>query len=193
MIYTDNEIITSYNHAEDKEAQVKVLAELNAATVETMEAKLAELGLRPLSEKKKKPKKYPPQRVKKPPAIDEIRAMELYNEGLTDLDAAERMGCSLYAFATWRRAAKLPMNQPAGATRSLRRVPAGAAVSAEPMRVKDLVSALMVVLQAGDPDVTVEVLGVPVVSVSFHSDLGRSGKPLCSAVELRTGGGADAQ
>jgi len=102
MIYTDDEIRDSFRKAQDKKAQVRVLAELNGTDVETMGKKLVELGLIPA----------PP--APKVPPFDEARAMELYNEGLCDLDIAEMLGVSVQTFSIWRRNHNLPSNRKPG-------------------------------------------------------------------------------
>ena len=104
----DAEIRTSYNTAKNREAQVQVLAELNATTPSVMAAKLRELGC-DVPE---------PPTVKQRPLrahdilFDENRARALFAEGKTDLEIAEMLGVSVYAFATWRR--KNGMKRPTG-------------------------------------------------------------------------------
>ena len=104
----DAEIRTSYNTAKNREAQVQVLAELNATTPSVMAAKLRELGC-DVPE---------PPTVKQRPLrahdilFDENRARALFEEGKSDLDIAEMLGVSVYAFATWRR--KNGLNRPKG-------------------------------------------------------------------------------
>ena len=95
----DAEIRTSYNTAKNQAAQVQVLAELNAVTPSAMAAKLRELGC----DVPEMPK------VKQRPLrahdliLDETRARALFADGKSDLDIAEMLGVSVYAFATWRR------------------------------------------------------------------------------------------
>ena len=104
----DAEIRTSYNTAKNQAAQVQVLAELNAVTPSAMAAKLRELGC----DVPEMPK------VKQRPLrahdliLDETRARALFEEGKSDLDIAEMLGVSVYAFATWRR--KNGLNRPKG-------------------------------------------------------------------------------
>ena len=107
----DTEIRTSYNTAKNQAAQVQVLAELNAVTPSAMAAKLLELGC----DVPEMPK------VKQRPLrahdliLDETRARALFEEGKSDLDIAEMLGVSVYAFATWRR--KNGMKRPKGGER----------------------------------------------------------------------------
>lgn len=96
---SDDEIRVSYNNAKDQNAQIKILAELNATTLSAMAAKLRELGCDVPD---------PPSGNQQPLRahdilFDETRARELFAEGKTDLDIAEMLGIGVCAFATWRR------------------------------------------------------------------------------------------
>ena len=53
----------------------------------------------------RKKREYP-----KPESIDELRAMELYREGLCDLDMAEKLGCSKSRVTAWRKMMRLKAN-----------------------------------------------------------------------------------
>lgn len=107
----DTEIRTSYNTAKNQEAQVQVLAELNAVPQAVMAEKLRELGcdVPVLQEVKQKPLRA------KEVLFDENRAKALFAEGKCDLEIAEMLGISVYAFATWRR--KNGMKRPKGGER----------------------------------------------------------------------------
>lgn len=107
----DTEIRTSYNTAKNQAAQVQVLAELNAVPQAVMAEKLRELGcdVPVLQEVKQKPLRA------KEVLFDENRARALFAEGKSDLDIAEMLGISVYAFATWRR--KNGMKRPKGGER----------------------------------------------------------------------------
>ena len=104
----DTEIRTSYNTAKNQAAQVQVLAELNAVTPSAMAAKLRELGcdVPEMPEVKQRPLRAHDL------ILDETRARALFAEGKSDLDIAEMLGVSVYAFATWRR--KNGLNRPKG-------------------------------------------------------------------------------
>lgn len=108
----DSEIRTSYNTAKNREAQVQVLAELNATTPSVMAAKLREIGC---------DVPEPPE-VKQRPLrahdvlFDEARARALFAEGKSDLDIAEMLGISVKQFAEWRR--KNGMKRPRGGNMS---------------------------------------------------------------------------
>lgn len=97
MIMTDGEIITSYNQAKDKKAQVTVLADLNVVSVMEMEIHLEELGLL----KRSAPR--PPAQLKSKPVLDELRAMELFREGKSDLEISEMLGEPITKVKDWRR------------------------------------------------------------------------------------------
>ena len=104
----DTEIRNSYNTAKNPAAQVQVLAELNAVPQAVMAEKLRELGcdVPVLQEVKQKPLRA------KEVLFDENRARALFAEGKSDLEIAEMLGISVYAFATWRR--KNGMKRPMG-------------------------------------------------------------------------------
>ena len=104
----DTEIRNSYNTAKNPAAQVQVLAELNAVTPSVMAAKLRELGcdVPEMPEVKQRPLRAHDL------ILDETRARALFEEGKSDLDIAEMLGVSVYAFATWRR--KNGLNRPKG-------------------------------------------------------------------------------
>ena len=84
MNMTDGDIASSFRQAKDPKKQVQVLADLNGVSRREMEEKLHQLGLAA------KPKPKPAKRCHtKPPDFDELRAMELYNDGQSDLEIAE--------------------------------------------------------------------------------------------------------
>lgn len=95
MQMTDGEILRSWNNAEDQKAQVAILADLNAVSVSAMREKLLELGAENVPAGRKK--------ANCPHAkLDELRAMELYNEGMNDLEIAECLGVALSTVTRWR-------------------------------------------------------------------------------------------
>ena len=107
----DTEIRTSYNTAKNQAAQVQVLSELNAVPQAVMAEKLRELGcdVPVLQEVKQKPLRA------KEVLFDENRARALFAEDKSDLEIAEMLGISVYAFAMWRR--KNGMKRPKGGKR----------------------------------------------------------------------------
>lgn len=107
----DTEIRTSYNTAKNQAAQVQVLSELNAVPQAVMAEKLRELGcdVPEMPEVKQRPLRA------KEVLFDENRARALFAEGKSDLEIAEMLGISVYAFATWRR--KNGMKRPKGGER----------------------------------------------------------------------------
>ena len=107
----DAEIRTSYNTAKNQAAQVQVLAELNDVTPSAMAAKLRELGCDVPEMPKVNQRPLRAHDV----LFNEDRARALFAEGKSDLDIAEMLGISVYAFATWRR--KNGMKRPKGGER----------------------------------------------------------------------------
>lgn len=105
---SDDEIRVSYNTAKDQKAQIQVLADLNVTTQVVMAEKLRELGcdVPEMPEVKQKPLRAHDV------FFDEARARALFAEGKSDLDCAEMLGISVYAFAEWRR--KNGMKRPNG-------------------------------------------------------------------------------
>ena len=104
----DTEIRNSYNTAKNPAAQVQVLAELNAVTPSAMAAKLRELGCDVPEMPKVNQRPLRAHDV----LFNEDRARALFADGKSDLDIAEMLGVSVYAFATWRR--KNGLNRPKG-------------------------------------------------------------------------------
>ena len=107
----DAEIRTSYNTAKNQAAQVQVLAELNAVPQAVMAEKLRELGCDVPEMPKVNQRPLRAHDV----LFNEDRARALFAEGKSDLDIAEMLGISVYAFATWRR--KNGMKRPKGGER----------------------------------------------------------------------------
>lgn len=104
----DAEIRTNYNTAKNREAQVQVLAELNATTPSVMAAKLLELGCDVPEMPKVKQRPLRAHDV----LFNEDRARALFADGKSDLDIAEMLGISVSTFAAWRR--KNGMKRPMG-------------------------------------------------------------------------------
>ena len=89
---TPEEVRAKYARAQDKEAAIRVLADL---TVSTRDEVRKFLGV----EKK----------VKKPPnRLDEAAAKELYDQGMSDRKIAERLNVATYTVCSWRNANGLP-------------------------------------------------------------------------------------
>ena len=154
-----------------------------------MEEKLRELGCIPeaplLRAKDLKPKT----------AFDENMARVLFSDGLSDLDIAERLGVSVTAFATWRRANG--MNRPRGGLVKKEASPAPC-VAQPPMQIEEEMQVsepaeepfqelplvpihtdagelgrLLVELSERYPDICVTVDGVPVrwLRLNVHMDM----------------------
>lgn len=103
MEMTDAEILASYAQARNPKKQVIVLADLNGCSAAVMRDKLRELGADVPAVSEKNPEKAK--------HFDEVRALELYQEGLCDLDIAEQLGVGKYAVANWRRSRQLPVHR----------------------------------------------------------------------------------
>lgn len=103
---TDGEIITDFRQAKDPTEQIKILADLNCVSREQMREKLRSLGL---LDRRGGPVSVPPPAPepvgKGPhiPPIDELRAMELWREGLDDLAISESLGVPISRVSAWRR------------------------------------------------------------------------------------------
>lgn len=95
---SDHEILYEYTHAANRAAQVSILADLNAVSEAEMREKLQALGAADLP-----PVKRGKPQIRRKVGLDECRAMELYNEGLCDLDMAETLGVSRKTVADWRK------------------------------------------------------------------------------------------
>lgn len=186
---SDSEIITSYQHAKDQKAQVQILAELNNVTKVVMESKLRELGClsdTPLIREKN---------LKQTSRFDEEMARVLFSDGLSDKEIAEKLGVSVTAFATWRRANG--MNRPRGGLVKKEASPAPC-VAQPPMQIEEEMQVsepaeepfqelplvpihtdagelgrLLVELSERYPDICVTVGGVPVTGLrlNVHMDM----------------------
>lgn len=102
MTMSDGEIITSFNQAKDKSAQVSVLADLNMTSRMQMRAYLEKLGV-----------DLSCIEGRKPPAtkkLDEKKAMDRYLQGMSDKEAAKELGIAMTTFAKWRANQGLPSN-----------------------------------------------------------------------------------
>lgn len=96
MQMSDDEIRASMRKAKDPAAQVRILAELNDVNEGEIRAKLEELGV-----------DVPKQRHRRV-TFDTIRAERLLQEGKTDREAAEMLGCRKETLADWRRSMGIP-------------------------------------------------------------------------------------
>ena len=102
MQMTDSEILGNYRGAKNQKDQVKILADLNAVSEPEMVEKLRSLGV-----------KVPGRAAKDLPAsVDWLRARQLYDEGQSDLEIAEQLGCSKQTLANWRKREGLHANYP---------------------------------------------------------------------------------
>lgn len=104
---TDSEIESMWRTCKDRNAQVRILADLNIKTKAEVLDKLRELqcdlrGVRMT--------KTGGGAQKKPP-MDELRAMDLYQDGLDDLAIAEALGETQNRVKDWRRRMKMKPNK----------------------------------------------------------------------------------
>lgn len=115
---TEEQICASYRDAADKEKQVEILAELNAATVETITAILERGGYRIGEEEEKPPKKtVKVEKGKEWTPEEDERLIELHNAGLSGVDIGKEMGRTKYSVQTRlqvlrRRGVDLVRNKP---------------------------------------------------------------------------------
>ena len=126
----DDELTVMWRQAKDQREQVKILAELNGVSTAVMAEKLRGLGC----ELPELPAAWlhgvPPLNVKDP-IFDLDRARALCAEGKSDLEIAEMLGISVYAFATWRR--KNGMKRPKGGERlEMQKLPKSKVCKAQP-------------------------------------------------------------
>lgn len=104
---TDSEIVSMWRTCKDRNAQVRILAALNVKTKAEVLDKLRALqcdlrGVRMAKTGGGAPKK---------PPMDELRAMDLYRDGLDDLAIAEALGETKNRVKDWRRRMKLKTNK----------------------------------------------------------------------------------
>ena len=106
---TDGEIASMWRNCKNRNEQVNILADLNVKSKAEVLEKLTELGcdLRGVKTPKVKETRGAPPK----PPIDELRAMELYREGLDDLAISEALGESVTRVKNWRRRMKLKPNR----------------------------------------------------------------------------------
>lgn len=104
---TDGEITSMWRTCKDRNAQVRILADLNVKSRKETLEKLRELGcdLRGVRMKK------PGTGAQKKPPMDERRAMSLYRDGLDDAAIAKAMGETKNRVEDWRRRMKMKPNQ----------------------------------------------------------------------------------
>nr|DAK79348.1 MAG TPA: hypothetical protein [Caudoviricetes sp.] len=104
---TDGEIASMWRTCKNRNEQVNILADLNVKSRVEMLGKLRELGcdLRGV-----RTGSYGGGAPRKPP-IDELRAMQLYRDGLDDLSISEALGESKKRVAEWRKRMKLKPNR----------------------------------------------------------------------------------
>ena len=109
MQMTSSEIVSSYRQSLNHREQITILADLNSCAPATIVEVLKQAGVE-LPSGFKPPKYHPiPQAQYR---IDELRAMELYKDGMCDLDIAEQLGCTRTGVANWRKRMHLKAHYP---------------------------------------------------------------------------------
>ena len=90
----DEEIRRDYTRAKDKGKQIEILADMNLVSKHVMREKLIEMGLleRNAETKSGAKKEVKGKPTEKRAPLDEIRAMELWNEGCDDVAMADSLG-----------------------------------------------------------------------------------------------------
>ena len=193
MNMTDGEITASFRQAKDQKKHIQVLADLNNVPRREMEEKLYQLGLVP------QPKPLPEKRCHtRPPDFDEFRAMELYQEGQTDLEISEQLGVSKFKFANWRLDRDLPAHKPKSQKNTEKKSsperqqePAAAADKPAGCMVLADLMAILEPLAREVPAAEVRLGHGAVAGVEVSIQYGRSGQAARAAVTIC--GGADEQ
>lgn len=98
---SDSEILSMWRTCKNRNDQVQILADLNVKTRTEVLDKLRQLGCDMRGVRTRK------GGVPKKPPMDELRAMDLYREGLDDLAISEAMGETVNRVKEWRRRMKL--------------------------------------------------------------------------------------
>ena len=114
MQMTSSEIVSSYRQSLNHREQITILADLNSCAPATIVEVLKQAGVE-LPANYKAPKFTPVPHTQY--RIDELRAMELYKDGLSDMDIAEQLGCTRNGVATWRKRMHLKAHYPKRAPR----------------------------------------------------------------------------
>lgn len=106
---SDSEIAAMWRTCKNRNEQANILADLNMKSKAEVLEKLTELGcdLRGV----KTPKAKETRGAAPKPPMDELRAMELYREGLDDLAISEALGESKTRVKIWRQRMKLKPNR----------------------------------------------------------------------------------
>ena len=109
MQMTSSEIVSSYRQSLNHREQITILADLNSCAPTTIVEVLKQAGVE-LPANYKAPKFTPVPHTQY--RIDELRAMELYKDGLSDMDIAEQLGCTRNGVVTWRKRMHLKAHYP---------------------------------------------------------------------------------
>lgn len=109
MFMSDAEIQRSMRRCDDRNAQVQILADLNACSRNEMLKHLELIGIdiTGLSRRRRAGK------------IDDGQALELWKGGATDADMARSLGVTKHAVVEWRQRFDLPVNRVKGAANEI--------------------------------------------------------------------------
>lgn len=102
---SDGEIAMRYRNALDPKNAVKILAQLNAAGPSDITAALQREGV---------VLDAPPPARKKRKRLDQREARQLYDQGMSDYEIADRLGVSPSGVYHWRYRNRLPANTGTG-------------------------------------------------------------------------------
>lgn len=110
----DEEIRRDYTRAKDKGKQIEILADMNLVSKHVMREKLIEMGLleRNAETKSGAKKEVKGKPTEKRAPLDEIRAMELWNEGCDDVAMADSLGVPISRVKEWRY--RMQLRRPRG-------------------------------------------------------------------------------
>lgn len=109
MFMSDAEIQRSMRRCDDRNAQVQILADLNACSRSEMLKHLELIGvdITGLSRRRRAGK------------IDDGQALELWKSGATDADMSRSLGVTKHAVVEWRQRFDLPVNRVKGAANEI--------------------------------------------------------------------------
>lgn len=121
LLMDDSELTGLFRGARDKRKQIGVLADLNCCAPIIVAQRLEDLGLLEGTDLKAEEFDKPQRRSYAPriEPLDEIRAMELFREGLDDIGIAEALGCAVYRIKDWR--SRMHLLRPRGGNQSLKK------------------------------------------------------------------------
>lgn len=185
MQMSDNEILGNYRRAKNQRAQVKTLADLNAVSEPEMAEKLRSLGI-----------KVPGRAAKESSSsVDWLRARHLYDEGQSDLEIAEQLGCSKQTLANWRKREGLHANYPKSRAPAKKAAEPAPVVPADPAGTMTAgrVAEIFAQIAKWHPGAVIRLpAGQALAGISLISRYGTGGEPVLE-IRLDVWGGLYAQ